>query len=640
MKSPESPNPASPTSTVEPDKVRAQLERILASTAFATAKSAGRFLRYVVEETLAGRGDQIKEYVLGLAVFGRGDRYDPRADAVVRVEAVRLRNRIRDYYQRDGRADQVAIELPKGSYVPVFRSLPAVRPSTRTFPSLLRSRKAWAGAIGVLLTMSLIWWGRLDTRPFGQVQSVAVLPLENLSGDASQDYFADGLTEALITELGRIRKLRVIPHSAAMKYRSSGKPLSEIAGDLKVDALVEGSVMRTGDRVRIVGRVVDPQTLRQVWSQSYERDARDILALQKELARAIAVEIRAELTPQEQMQFGGALPVNPEAYDHYLRGRFYAQRQNKDDNETAILALERAVALDPNFASAHAELAQTYVWKLFLFAPGERRWEEKAFVAVEKALSLDPDLAVAHLARGRLLWTPANHFPHEKAIREYRRALDLNPNLDEARNQLALIYCHIGYFDQALQESQKAVLTNPFNNLAVYRIGQTLVFRGEYEQALSVLRTIPEEVNPSLVGYQTAWALFNLGKREEASAKVEQLLRDYPNDSGGLFTSVQAVIAASAREERRAETKVKLAVERGRGFGHFHHTAYHIAIAFALMNKPEQAFKWLEAAAADGFPCYPLFERDANLDNLRQDARFVELLAKVRKQWLGYSTLF
>jgi TolB-like protein/Flp pilus assembly protein TadD len=488
--------------------------------------------------------------------------------------------------------------------------------------------------------MSLIWWGRLDTRPFGQVQSVAVLPLENLSGDASQDYFADGLTEALITELGRIRKLRVIPHSAAMKYRSSGKPLSEIAGDLKVDALVEGSVMRTGDRVRIVGRVVDPQTLRQVWSQSYERDARDILALQKELARAIAVEIRAELTPQEQMQFGGALPVNPEAYDHYLRGRFYAQRQNKDDNETAILALERAVAIDPNFASAHAELAQTYVWKLFLFAPGERRWEEKAFVAVEKALSLDPDLAVAHLARGRLLWTPANHFPHEKAIREYRRALDLNPNLDEARNQLALIYCHIGYFDQALQESQKAVLTNPFNNLAVYRTGQTLVFRGEYEQALSVLRTIPEEVNPSLVGYQTAWALFNLGKREEASAKVEQLLRDYPNDSGGLFTSVQAVIAASAREERRAETKVKLAVERGRGFGHFHHTAYHIAIAFALMNKPEQAFKWLEAAAADGFPCYPLFERDANLDNLRQDARFVELLAKVRKQWLGYSTLF
>ena len=131
---------------------------------------------------------------------------------------------------------------------------------------------------------------------------------------------------------------------------------------------------------------------------------------------------------------------------------------------------------------------------------------------MEKALSLDPHLAVAYLARGRLLWTPVNHFPHVKAIREYRRALALNPNLDEARNQLALIYCHIGYFEEALRESQEAALLNPNNNLAVYRTAQTLVFQGKHEQALVVLRTIPQDVNPSLIGYQTAWVLFNLGK--------------------------------------------------------------------------------------------------------------------------------
>ncbi|MCA1602286.1 MAG: tetratricopeptide repeat protein [Acidobacteria bacterium] len=303
------------------------------------------------------------------------------------------------------------------------------------------------------------------------------------------------------------------------------------------------------------------------------------------------------------------------------------------------MALERAVATDATFAVAYAELAQAYVWKLFLFAPEEGQWAEKAFVAAEKALLLDPNLAVAYLARGRILWTPANRFPHEKAIQEYRRALTLNPNLDEARNQLALVYCHIGAFDEALQESHKAVATNPNNNLAQFRIGQTLNFQGKYEQALSVLRGIPQEVNPALVGHQIAWALFNLGRKEEASAMLEQLLRDYPEDNGGVFTSVQAVLAASTGQEHRAEDKIKLAVERGKGFGHFHHTAYHIANAYALMNKPAQAIKWLEVAAEDGFPCYPLFEKDANLDNLRQDARFVTFLEKLRNQWEYYKTI-
>jgi len=303
------------------------------------------------------------------------------------------------------------------------------------------------------------------------------------------------------------------------------------------------------------------------------------------------------------------------------------------------MALERAVATDPTFAAAHAELAQAYVWKLFLFAPGEGQWAEKAFVASEKALSLDPNLAVAYQARGRILWTPANHFPHEKAIREYRRALTLNPHLDEARNQLALVYCHIGAFDEALRESQEAVTTNPINNLAQLRIGQTLNFQGKYEEALSVLRTIPQEANPALVGYQIAWALFNLGRKEEASAMLERFLRDYPEDSGGLFTSVQAVLAASAGQERVAEDKIKSAVERGKGFGHFHHTAYHIACAYARMNKPEQAIRWLEVAAEGGFPCYPLFEKDINLDNLRQDARFVSFLEKQRQRWEYYKTV-
>jgi TolB-like protein/DNA-binding winged helix-turn-helix (wHTH) protein/Flp pilus assembly protein TadD len=473
-----------------------------------------------------------------------------------------------------------------------------------------------------------------------EIRSLAVLPLQNLSGDPEQEYFADGMTEALTASLARMRALRVVSRTAVMRFKGSQKPLLEISRDLNADALIVGSVQPAGGRVKIMIQLIDGRTDTRLWTRDYDLETTNILKLQTEVARDVGRRIRVKLSPEEQLHLGSAPPVNPEAYDHYLRGRYYANRQNKEDNEAAVLSLERAVAIDSTFASAYAELAQAYVWKFYLFAPQERKWEEKAFVAAEKALSLDPDLPMAYLARGRLLWTPVNHFPHERAIREYRRALDLNPELDEARNQLALIYCHIGLFDEALQESQKAVETNPINNMAVYRMAQTLIFQGKYEQALSVLRTIPEKVNPALVGYLIPWALFNLGRKEEASDSLEHLLQEYPEDSGGLYTSLQALLTASIGQERQAENRINEAVERGKGFGHFHHTAYHIACSYALMNKPEPAIKWLEAAAQDGFPCYPLFERDANLDNLRRDARFIRFMARLRQQWERYRTLF
>ena len=509
---------------------------------------------------------------------------------------------------------------------------------------LTRSRiLTLTAVVGVLIIAGLVYsrFFRQSSTPALQteIKSIAVLPLENISGDASQDYFADGMTESLITDLAKIGALRVISRPSVMQYKGARKPLPEIGRELNVDALLIGTVVRYGDHVRIAVQLIHAATEENMGTYNYERDLRDVLALQREVTRDIVGKIRIKLTPQEQRQFGSVRPVNPEAYDNYLRGRFYLNRQTKEDNEAAITALEHAVATDPSFAAAYAELAQAYSWKLFLFAPAEKQWAEKAFVAAEKALALDPDSAVAHLARGRILWTPANHFPHEKAIQEYRQAVTLDPSLDEARNQLALVYCHIGAFEEALEESHQAVTTNPNNNLAQLRIGQTLNLQGKYEQALSVLQALPKEVNPQLVGHQIVWALFNLGRKEEAAATVEQFLRDYPEDNGGLFTSQQAVLAASAGQERRAEDKIKLAVERGKGFGHFHHTAYYIACAYALMNKPEQTIKWLEVAADDGFPCYPLFEKDANLDNLRQDARFVTFLAKQRQQWEYYRTI-
>ncbi|CAN5684844.1 hypothetical protein BH20ACI3_BH20ACI3_08040 [soil metagenome] len=245
------------------------------------------------------------------------------------------------------------------------------------------------------------------------------------------------------------------------------------------------------------------------------------------------------------MRLTQARPINPAAYDYFLRGRFYLNRQTKADNETAIGMFDRAIATDPTFAAAHAELAQAGIWRLFLFTPDEKQWEEKAFVAVEKALSLDSDSAEAHLARGRFLWTPSNHFPHDKAIQEYRRALGLNPSLDEARNQLALVYGHVGLLDEALQELEKGLAINPSNTLARFRVGETLLFQGKYEQALAALRNVSREVNPALVGHQIVWALFNLGRKEEASATLEQFLRDYRGQSRPIYQPAGSISSFS-----------------------------------------------------------------------------------------------
>ena len=510
---------------------------------------------------------------------------------------------------------------------------------------LTRSRSFAFIGIAALVAIVLafaVWFSRRSNTPTPiapEVTSLAVLPMQNLSGDPAQDYFAEGMTETLISGLAKVASLRVTSRTSVMQFKNSPKTVKQIAQELHVDAVIEGSVQRFGDRVRIGVRLIEANTEANLWSAEYDRDLRDVLTLQNEVAQAVTQAIRHKLTPQEQSRLAQRGRINPVAYDDFLRGRYYLGRQTKADNDAAVEALNRAVTADPEFAGGWAELAQAYIWRLFLFAPDEKDLQEKAFVAVEKALALDPELPEAYLARGRLLWTPSNHFPHDKAIQEYRRALALNPSLDEARNQLALVLGHVGLLDEALVELDQALKTNPGNTLARFRVGETLLFKGKHEEALAALRNVPAGANPALVGHQIVLTLFDLGRKEEASATLERFLKDYPEDNRGLFTSLQAILAASDGQHRVAEEKIKLAIERGKGFGHFHHTAYHIACAYALMNQQEEAIKWLESAAKDGFPCYSLFVTDRNLDNLRQHPRFQQFMTRMKQQWEQYKTM-
>ncbi|OGI40310.1 MAG: hypothetical protein A2V91_02805 [Candidatus Muproteobacteria bacterium RBG_16_64_10] len=447
------------------------------------------------------------------------------------------------------------------------------------------------------------------------------------------------MTEALISNLAQIRAVRVISRTTVMRYKGAKKSLPEIARELGVDAVIEGSVMRSGDRVRVTAQMMEGATETHLWGKEYDRDLRDVLALQSEVARAIAGEIRAEVTPDVRARLAASRTVNPDAYDAFLRGRAFSRRENQEDNNAAIALLEKAVALDPEFSTAHAELSRAYRIRSFFFAPQEEQWEEKAFTEVDRALALDPDSADAHLARAMLLWVPSQGFRHEEAVRELRRAVELSPSLDEAHHQLGLVYLHIGLLDQAQLAAEEAVRLNPGNTLALYRTGVVELYQGKYQQALDVFSRIPGDFNPALVAYQNAWTLFYLGRKKEALATAESYLARYGNDEGGLSTSLQALFAADVGDARRAEEKIRLAIARGKGYGHFHHTAYNIASAYALLNRPREAVQWLETAASDGLPCYPLFEKDPNLDRIRSDASFAAFLARQKAQWERFKRL-
>jgi len=232
-----------------------------------------------------------------------------------------------------------------------------------------------------------------------------------------------------------------------------------------------------------------------------------------------------------------------------------------------------------------------------------------------------------------MLWTPGRRFPHDQAVHAYRQALDLDPKLDEPHHQLAVVYFHVGLLDQAQQEIDKALALNPGNTLARFRLGVIDMYRGRYESAYAIFNSTPLERNPTLWAFQTATALFRLGREREAADLIDKFLRDHPRDEGGVGHSVRAMMLAKAGRRPEAEAEIAKSLELGRTFGHFHHSAYNIASAYAMLGERDQAMRWLQDAAENGFPCYPYFAADTQLENLRSDPRFTAFLAKLQQDW-------
>ena len=487
---------------------------------------------------------------------------------------------------------------------------------------LLASKRS---GLALLLVAGIVtvWMLRSKNSPSLVIRSLAVLPLENLSGDPSQDYFSDGMTDELITELGQISQLRVISRTSVMTYKGARRPLPEIARDLSVDAVVEGTVLRSGDRVRITAQLIQAPADKHLWAQSYEGDVRETLALQRQVARAIAEEIRIELTPHEQAVLNNVNRVNPEAYEAYLKGRYFWNKRTADGLTKAIDYFNEAIEKKPDYAQAFAGLADSYAlagdWKYGLLAPKEAYPKAKA--AATKAIALDGNLGEAHISLAFCLdnfdwdwesagreftqgielnpgyaigyewhgWHLASLGRHAEAIAEVEKAAGLDPLSPSIGADLAeeLLVAH--RFDEAIKQSRKTMTLDPFFAPAHYVLGQALVQKHDYTEAIAELQKAIE-LSPGSTAFTAnlGYAYAVSGRREEA-AKV---LDDLKNRSPKAFSN-----------------------------------APEIAMIYVGLDDKDQAMAWLEKAYAERFSPWVLMRPCFN--PLRSDPRFQDLLHRI-----------
>lgn len=489
----------------------------------------------------------------------------------------------------------------------------------------------------VVLAIGAVWWYR-GTPPQGvtspaatPITRLAVLPFTDFGGDSSQRYLADGLTEETISALSHMAGLRVIARTSVMKYRGSRKTVAEIGRELEVGSVLEGSVRRAGDRLRVRVQLVDAKTQEPRWDRDYDRGISDVMAIQQDVAARVAQQLRVQPLPAERHQITKAATGNIEAYDAYLRGLFYrnaAETGAFAAGDSAIVFFQRATALDPTFALAHAALARAYIFRLFQYDPNPR-WQREAFVEIQKALEIDPDLAEAYVARAELSWTRASGFRAEEAIRDLRRAIAFKPNLKEAHGTLGRIYYHVGLLDEALRELRINLDLDPTDLFPLDRIAGTHFAQQKLDTALAEFERIPGgDVSRALV-------LYSLGRREEAFEVVAQSATE---SDTSYRASVLAVLLASSGRATEARRQIRIA-ETGESFSHFHHAAYNIAGAYALMGDRAAAVRWLHRTADEGFPCYPLFAKDPTLDPLRSDPQFIQFMAELKQRWERFRAL-
>jgi TolB-like protein/predicted Ser/Thr protein kinase len=486
------------------------------------------------------------------------------------------------------------------------------------------------GACAVAL-IGVAMWAWLHRAAPVAIHSLAILALENRSGDASQDYFADGLTNSLAAGLGRLNGLRVIPPASTQTYRGMKKPLPEIGKELNADVLLDGTVSQTGNRLQIRMRLVSASSGSDLWSHTYDTTAADLPASQNQIERDIAAQVHASEPDRARMIDTGKL--DPRAYDLYLRGSFHMGRFSPLDTDEAIRLFEQAILIAPDFAPLQANLASAYSDKAFSYAPDDPECEERAFAAIQKAFALDADSAEAHLARGRLLWRQSHGFPHRAALAEFRLAAAARPNLGAAWSEIASVLIHVGHLDEALLELRKAEALNPGETSASGRMFEVYLFQGKPQLALDERSQTQNGSGAPIVAFNRAWALIDLARLEEAARFIRTDFVDKKAGADGLKHAVGALLAARQGNRRAAESEIRAALAEPQGFGQFHHLTFMLACAYSVLGDEGKAQEWMEKTAAGGFPCFTLFEVEPSLERWRATPQGHEFLASLRREW-------
>ena len=489
------------------------------------------------------------------------------------------------------------------------------------------SRRLWFGVALVVcaLGIAVVSWMQLRQRPPASavpvIRSLAVLPLENLSGDPSQEYFADGMTDELITDLAQIGSVRVISRTSIMHYKGARKPLPEIARELGVDGIVEGTVVRSEGRVRITSQLISAATDQHLWARSYERDLSDILSLQREIAQAIASEIRATVAPEQRTRMAAAKPVEPEVYESYLRGRFALYRDTPAAVEESIRYFQQAIARDPTFAPAYAGLAGAYLeisTVMIGSTPVEAR--PKAIAAASKALELDPELAEAHVLLGG---AQSRQWQWAEAESEFRRALALNPNSAAGNSELAYWMLSHGRMDEALALARHARELDPLEFRGA-EIGFILFTSRRYDEALRELHaTLEAQPDQPFALWYMGMVLCTDGKPAEAVPVLEKavaLSHQSPGVTGVL-------IRAYAQTGRRSDA-LRLLNELKRRQQSSYVPAAAFVNAYLGLGNNEQAFIWLDQAYKEQSNFLQWLKVHPFFDPLRADSRFRDLLRR------------
>ncbi len=513
-------------------------------------------------------------------------------------------------------ANDLSSALKSIARTETIKASPALQPAG--IPLSLRNPRIWI--VPVLIMAAFAFWfsrkGQESPMPPSKIQSIAVLPLANLSGNPQQEYFAEGMTEAVIAHLAQIRALKVISRTSVMQYKKTRKPVREIGKELQVDAVIEGSVLYSGNRVRITAQLIDARSDAHLWAQTYDRDIQDVLSLQSEIASDIAQQIRIEISPEERKSLATKTKLDPQGYEAYLKGRYFWNKRSPEGMKKSLEYFQEVLDLDPTYAPAYVGIADCYIAHggALLGIPGKEAYA-KAKAAITKALEIDEKLAEAHASLGSI----KGELEHDwnGAEKEYRRAIELKPGYATAHHWYSDFLVIHGRLEEALKEIERALEIDPLSLIINTSVAIKLYTLGRDDEAIHQLqRTL--EMDPNFI-----LAHIFLGRTYLQKGMNEDALKSFLKSGARGYIGYGYAVTGKQDEAKRILRQL------GEQSLQEYTNPYDFALLHLGLGEKEEALEWLEKAQQDNVEEILFLKVEPLVAPVRSDPRFTELLRRL-----------